>query len=551
MRKVVDASQVCHLWANKSQDEARTPSGNIYFTGPTLYSYGEHFVIAHHLENGGILWNGASYSNTTSKQQSFARQSLASWQRDKVVNVPFLKRDHVHELERVKREGTNKLPDLARKLAEDIVSTVENMASMREGKGPERGAFNAIKSNEAAGLYLCAYVAKGKRAPKWPLAPLPDTMPTGDARKAWIQSVAKGKLLGTHDSALSAALHNIAELETLAEEAAQFDTFGDWWRVNNARGSLDGAGRNLTEAGKAYEAATGKKSAKVRNAWKRHTAAEAKLMPLVSVYEAKRARQAIKSHTREVWQEMQRRGNAFSRAGRALSYLLSKISDALRYLPAEEAAQHAAFVARLTRVVDWDAAEEGLKNAGSNFETAMSYCPEHPGDAKRHFQQARMHADEAAKRHPGFAALHAEELSQIAEQTPALVEEMRAAMMRKHAEKIEAWKAGENVSLPYGDGLTLARIKGNIVQTSRGASVPLSHACRLARIARRVIAHGGKTWEHGEGPRVGGFMVRSIGADGSAVIGCHEFDWAESLRVLALLDVCPECQGVTEESDEG
>jgi hypothetical protein len=76
MKKVVNKQQVAHLWANKLQNEARTPTNNFYFHNDTIYSYGSHFPIAKHIERGGenkILFTLRSYSNTTSKQISIVR----------------------------------------------------------------------------------------------------------------------------------------------------------------------------------------------------------------------------------------------------------------------------------------------------------------------------------------------------------------------------------------------------------------------------------------------------------------------------------------------
>ena len=76
MKKVVNKQQVAHLWANKLQNEARTPTNNLYFHNDTIYSYGSHFPIAKHIERGGenkILFTLKSYSNTTSKQISIVR----------------------------------------------------------------------------------------------------------------------------------------------------------------------------------------------------------------------------------------------------------------------------------------------------------------------------------------------------------------------------------------------------------------------------------------------------------------------------------------------
>lgn len=70
MKKVfTDISQVAHLWANKVQEEARN-SGNFYFSGDTIYSYGSHFPIAKHVTYNGkeaVLFTTRTYSNTTSK----------------------------------------------------------------------------------------------------------------------------------------------------------------------------------------------------------------------------------------------------------------------------------------------------------------------------------------------------------------------------------------------------------------------------------------------------------------------------------------------------
>ena len=79
MKKVFsDISQVAHLWANQLQDEARN-SGNFYFNGKTIYSYGAHFPIAKHVTNEGgetaVLFTKRGYSNTTSKHMAIVRQA--------------------------------------------------------------------------------------------------------------------------------------------------------------------------------------------------------------------------------------------------------------------------------------------------------------------------------------------------------------------------------------------------------------------------------------------------------------------------------------------
>ena len=70
---------VAHVWAQQNQQEGRTATGNFYFNGPTLYSYGSHFIVGKFEEFKGkrcILMSTRSYSVTTASQQAIARQAI-------------------------------------------------------------------------------------------------------------------------------------------------------------------------------------------------------------------------------------------------------------------------------------------------------------------------------------------------------------------------------------------------------------------------------------------------------------------------------------------
>jgi len=75
-----DISTIAHLWANQQQDNARN-SGNFYFDGKTIYSYGRHFPIAKHIVNdkgeAGVLFTERTYSNTTAKHISVVRSAAS------------------------------------------------------------------------------------------------------------------------------------------------------------------------------------------------------------------------------------------------------------------------------------------------------------------------------------------------------------------------------------------------------------------------------------------------------------------------------------------
>ena len=79
---VFDTGEIPHLWAHRTQDEARNRQGNLYFTGDTIYSYGSHFPIARHVTNDAgeraILFTTASYSVTTSGHGSAVRSAIPS-----------------------------------------------------------------------------------------------------------------------------------------------------------------------------------------------------------------------------------------------------------------------------------------------------------------------------------------------------------------------------------------------------------------------------------------------------------------------------------------
>jgi hypothetical protein len=81
-KHVFDTGEIPHLWAHRTQDDARNKQGNLYFTGDTIYSYGSHFPIARHVTNDAgeraVLLTTATYSVTTAGHCSAVRSSIPS-----------------------------------------------------------------------------------------------------------------------------------------------------------------------------------------------------------------------------------------------------------------------------------------------------------------------------------------------------------------------------------------------------------------------------------------------------------------------------------------
>lgn len=91
MKTSFNNRELCHIWANQTQDKDKGSS--MFFEKEKIYSYGYHFEIARIVKKnigyGGIIfYNSASYSNTTAKHQSFVRRAI-DYDNNKVFTVPF------------------------------------------------------------------------------------------------------------------------------------------------------------------------------------------------------------------------------------------------------------------------------------------------------------------------------------------------------------------------------------------------------------------------------------------------------------------------------
>lgn len=98
MKRVHPTRQVIHLWAHQTQSDARNAAGNVFFEGPTLYSYGRHFPMARiHKSRKGtlVLLNSGRYSATTGKHQGWVSGAARHLSQIHVPEVnPLGKADH-------------------------------------------------------------------------------------------------------------------------------------------------------------------------------------------------------------------------------------------------------------------------------------------------------------------------------------------------------------------------------------------------------------------------------------------------------------------------
>lgn len=75
MRTVLrNHDEVCHVWAQQKKAAGR--SGNIFFEGPRIYSYGRHFEMARFVDSETVLLNSHRYSVSTAKHLSIVRRAV-------------------------------------------------------------------------------------------------------------------------------------------------------------------------------------------------------------------------------------------------------------------------------------------------------------------------------------------------------------------------------------------------------------------------------------------------------------------------------------------
>jgi hypothetical protein len=70
MKKVNSPQATAHLFATQTQNEAYTPTRNLYFYDKSIFSYGSHFCIAKFVDSKTLLFTERTYSNTTAKHIS-------------------------------------------------------------------------------------------------------------------------------------------------------------------------------------------------------------------------------------------------------------------------------------------------------------------------------------------------------------------------------------------------------------------------------------------------------------------------------------------------
>jgi len=113
-----------------------------------------------------------------------------------------------------------------------------------------------------------------------------------------------------------------------------------------------------------------------------------------------------------------------------------------------------------------------------------------------------------------------------------------AKRQREAAERLQKWVDGETDYCPNGYGQPIRlRVKGDELQTSHGARVPLAHAVKAFHVIKRLRDKGQAYERNGHTIHLGHFALDAVDTQGNVKAGCHEVAWEEIARVATLAGV--------------
>lgn len=92
------------------------------------------------------------------------------------------------------------------------------------------------------------------------------------------------------------------------------------------------------------------------------------------------------------------------------------------------------------------------------------------------------------------------------------------------------WQVMQNFRYQY------MRVKGDNIETTHHAIVPVDHAKRALRLCLQFVK-AGVGYTPGQDIRLGAYRLLGIAPDGVTTVGCHRFEKAEVLRIAEALGV--------------
>jgi hypothetical protein len=155
--------QVAHLWANEAKPHAT--GSNFYFEGPTLYSYGSHFVVGRIVRNKrgkrAYLLNSNSYSPSTRCHQNYARCAIADG--EIVFRAPCASDYHNDNRAYFKRQIAKAMKRIPSRRTADNIMADFRTASAAVSEYNDYSAFFALRGRLKAPRMATADVKRMER----------------------------------------------------------------------------------------------------------------------------------------------------------------------------------------------------------------------------------------------------------------------------------------------------------------------------------------------------------------------------------------------------
>lgn len=146
------------------------------------------------------------------------------------------------------------------------------------------------------------------------------------------------------------------------------------------------------------------------------------------------------------------------------------------------------------------------------------------------------------ERAEGAVAEYASIQAARAERARIEYEAKHAAEAIEQAKLLPGWLAGENHARLYALPDTYLRVRGENIETTRGATFPVEHGIRAFKLIRALVETGREYKRNGHTIHLGHFALDSISADGTVRAGCHTVHWPTIERVAWQLGLMEDCR---------
>lgn len=480
---------VAHVWNAQSAESGQSGNGNFYFRGAELFSYGSHYLVGAIMPDGVALLNASSYSVSTSGHSSDARGAVRNRARFEIQDLTALG-DLLRDI-RTGRVDKERARRTIREHAEALGASRKLEAGESRWRwNSETNQAESLEAGETAGAYLT-------RLCKLPAASWPKLAREAAKLKA---DKAKAEAKAEAERQRGRALRLADASDSDFRRALAIDSDG---RTYDAPRRLAELARELFGAVRLAKR-LGFSARRRATLSKRHKQARERLAAvesLVAIVE-RRAR------TRAEIRTLRAAESIFSRLIR--DGMAPSFND-IRNLEYAATAAH------------------GL--AGRDVFPARS----------------RNRLEFAAKRMKATA-------ERLEDERRIEAERVRLAERRAYELKLEQYESEwRNGTAPNGrrfdseHGGAAIRVRGALLETSHGASVPLADAIRVFRFIKLVMQRGQPWRRNGQRIAVGAFQVDSIEVSGAFVAGCHSFAWQEvesAARAAGVFDQAPSDSAV-------